>query len=378
MSSRGYNIFIAFILQKKNALIESHFFLEDVNVLYFRDLGVDISLRASNFLLNNKLFLKMRISNFLLFFIRLFFERIPTICKLFFLLKKEKIDVVHLNNGISNPVILGAVLANVPRVVSVRSLVMQSIVPRIKLLKYVDCFVACSNAAKKDFIEKYGIAAERVKVVYDGIKVDDVFNVQKKDVGRIKSEFNIKASAKVIGTVGRLIECKRQDLLILAVEKLVKMGMDIQCLIVGGAEQEEESLSWELQLKNLTMKKNLSNQIIFTGFYKNPLDLINAMDVFVLPSIGESFGIVILEAMALGVPVVAFNHGGPAEIITHNDGILVPAGDVDSLAESICKLLKDESFYKTLSFNAKKRVRMDFSLGKTAAEFDAVYKDCLR
>ena len=375
ISALGHHIVVAFTFHKKSSISERKLFPADVQIVSLSGIVTDIFLKVSRSLYDSKILVKTKITPFLMFFIKIFFDRLPTILKLYFLIKKEKIDVVHVNNGISIPIIMGADLAKVPCLVSLRSFVNKGIASR-KILKKTDYFIANSQAVKRDFTVKSGINDEKVKVIYNGINIDEILAKVHNSTSQARILFGIKENQKIIGTVGRLIKWKRQDLLISAAEKLLHRGVDFKCLIIGDSQNDLESKNYENKLRNMVKERNLDKNVIFTGFIENPLEIMKGFDVFVLPSIIEPFGNVVLESMVLGVPVVAFNEGGPAEVITHQkDGVLVPVGDVDALTESIFQLLTEMDFHHLLAENAIRKVKNDFSLEKSVKQLDELYKE---
>jgi glycosyltransferase involved in cell wall biosynthesis len=372
ISALGYNVVVAFVFQKKGALDSKHLFPGNIKVVYLADTVTAAFLRISRCLYDNEFLVRTKITFFLMFFIKIFMERIPTVLKLVFLIKAEKINVVHVNNGISVPIILSAHLARVPCVVSLRSFVNKELASR-RILKQAHCFVANSQAVKNDFILKSGLGAQKVRVIYNRIDMDQI---ESRGVSSGGFPLDRHFGQKIIGTAGRLIEWKRQDLLILATEELLRRGLDVKCVIVGTSEEAVESRNYENKLKDMVRARNLDGHVVFTGFLENPSSFMRKFDVFVLPSILEPFGNVVLEAMSLGVPVVAFNGGGPAEIITHDhDGMLVPVGDTAALTDTLSRLLNDNDLHKMLSLNAIQKVKNEFLLEKSIREWDELYKE---
>ena len=375
INAMGHNIVVAFIFQKKKSLDRKNLFPGNTKVIYLGDLVTDAFLKISRYLYDNDALVKTKISFFLMFFIKIFAERIPTVVKLFFLIKTEGIDVVHVNNGISIPIILSANLAKTPCIISLRSFVNETLASR-RILRNVRCFVANSQAVKNDFIQKSNLQKDVVRVIYNRIDPDKVALAvsQRTDTDELRQ--SVRPGQKIIGTAGRFLEWKRQDLLILTMEALLRRGIDVMCFIIGTSEKTIESKNYETLLKDMVRAKNLEKNIVFTGFLENPLNLMKELDVFVLPSIVEPFGNVVLESMTLGVPVVAFNEGGPAEIINNGqDGILVPTGDVAALTEAVFRLLSDQDLHTTLSRNAVQKVKTDFSLDQSIRQWDDLYRD---
>lgn len=169
-------------------------------------------------------------------------------------------------------------------------------------------------------------------------------------------------------TVARLIERKGLDLLLEAVSRF--SNPEIHLSIVGTGQEESN-------LKNLASQLKLTGMVEFHGYRSQPdlEKLYNEADLFVLPSMAESFGMVILEAMACGLPVVATNVGGIPEIIGQNEnGILVDPGRVESLVEGIRILVSDPGMRARLSANNVAKVKDRFTWNKVAVQYEYLFK----
>jgi glycosyltransferase involved in cell wall biosynthesis len=122
----------------------------------------------------------------------------------------------------------------------------------------------------------------------------------------------------------------------------------------------------------------LNDNFIFTGYQYQVVPFLVMMDVFVLSSVKEGFPFSILEAMALGIPVVATNVGGIPEVVDdHKTGILVKPGDPESLANVILTLIEDRALREELGKNGGERVK-DFSIHSMVKKVDDVYDTLLR
>lgn len=366
LDKNKYETAVAYIFQKENSSTGT--FMGGVKAYYLRGIGTDAYLAAVSAIRNNRLLKKAKIVKIITFFVNLFFERMFSFSKIFLLIKKEKIDVVHFNNGISKSVIMACKSARIPCLCTVRSFSNRDKFSTF-YWKNNTRFVAVSNAVRNDFINNRGVDAKLVNVIYDGIEVP-------LKLSDLSISSNSSDGTKIIGTVGRLLPWKRQDLLIKAAVDLMGDGKSISCVVVGGSEDDAESKEYSKMLKDMAV--DLDKKIIFVDFSSNALEIMNQFDVFVLPSITEPFGMVVLEAMALGKPVVAFNAGGPAEIIRdREDGILVKPGDESGLKKAILDLLSDNILASRISENAYPAVRDRFPLNKTIKEYSMMYDELL-
>ena len=132
-------------------------------------------------------------------------------------------------------------------------------------------------------------------------------------------------------------------------------------------------------LENLVVEKNLEKNVKFLGFRRDIPGLLMEMNVFVLPSLWEGLGNVILEAMAAQRPVVATKVGGIPEMVNHNEtGFLVPPGDSKMLAAEILKLLKDSQMRINMGKAGRERVEEKFSIDNTVNGLEAVYDELIK
>jgi glycosyltransferase involved in cell wall biosynthesis len=159
-----------------------------------------------------------------------------------------------------------------------------------------------------------------------------------KDINEARDKLGLPKGMKIITTIGSLEKIKGQKYLISAIKLLKQKREDFFCLIIGIGSMFN---TLQKQIDDL----NLSKCIILTGrkSHTDLVDWINASDLFVLSSLSESFGVVQIEAMACGKPVVATRNGGSDEIIVSDDvGYLCDTSNPDDLAEKIELALNKE------------------------------------
>jgi hypothetical protein len=170
----------------------------------------------------------------------------------------------------------------------------------------------------------------------------------------VRSKLRLPAQGPLIGMVGRLQRWKGMHVFIAAMARVHWSRPGVRAVIVGGPHETEPRYASELRAQASLL--GLDDVMSFAGFQTNVAEWMQAMDVFVHASDREPFGIVLIEAMALGKPVIAGSGGGPAEIITDGeDGLLVPYGDVGSLAHAILRYLDDDAFAARLGAAARIR-----------------------
>ncbi len=177
-------------------------------------------------------------------------------------------------------------------------------------------------------------------------------------------------------SVGRLYRQKGQGDLIRALAAIRQDLPEARLLIVG----EDYPLanpggrSFEAELRSLARELGLEDRVIFTGFRKDVAPLIAASDVLALPSTGEPFGLVYLEAMAMKRPVVALESGGAPEVVEHGkSGLLCPPGDPQSLANGLLTLLRDPALRARMGEYGRRQVETRFTPARMAAETAQIY-----
>ncbi len=174
-----------------------------------------------------------------------------------------------------------------------------------------------------------------------------------------------------IGIVGRLQPWKGQDRFLHALAILRSAGRDVQGLVVGG-DAYGLSASYAASLQTLAKELGLGGDVTFTGQVPVVTPFLDRMDVLVNASIDEPFGIVLLEAMAAGVPVVAVDSAGPREIVEHDrSGVLVPSAEPRALADGCARLLDDDELRSRLAAAARRQVAERFTTDVMAATFAA-------
>lgn len=198
-----------------------------------------------------------------------------------------------------------------------------------------DALVACSVSVREHLGARLGLAREKVTVIPNGVDAD---RFRGGDGARLRAELGIPAAAAVVGTVGRISTQKAQDDFLRAAALVRDQRPDTVFLIVGGSDDPELSR----RLHALTADLGLADQVRFTGYRSDLADVYAALDVFVLSSHWEGFGLVLVEAMAAGRPVVTTDVGPVAEVVGREGAaVLVPPAASDRLAAAVLALLQD-------------------------------------
>lgn len=170
----------------------------------------------------------------------------------------------------------------------------------------------------------------------------------------------------VIGSMGRFVHKKGFHVLIDALGKLKEQNINFKCKLGGKGEDE-------IALKNLVNEYELSDEIEFTGWVTNKAEFFSKIDVFVLPSLHEPFGIILLEAYAAALPVVSSDSEGPIEVGEDNkDCVFYPKNDSKALSEKIKWMINNEIKALALSDNAYKKVKFSYDLPIFAGKLEQI------
>src|SRR5665648_15239 len=181
---------------------------------------------------------------------------------------------------------------------------------------------------------------------------------------QFRLKWGIPADALILGTIGRLHPTKGQTYLIKVATQLRLEFPNLHLLIIGEGPLRQDL---ELELKQSCIPHTL------TGYLPKAYEALPAMDLFVLPSVSEGMGLVLLEAMQAGVPIVASAVGGIPEVVrAGKDGLLVPQGDVVGFIDACAKIFNNPDLAKSLTISGLSRWSK-FSIESMIRETEQVY-----
>jgi len=216
------------------------------------------------------------------------------------------------------------------------------------MLRYCDYFMVTSEYIKRQW---YSPAyASKFKVIYPPFNIDK-YNEAAAHAG---SSALPRDGKRVIGCIGRLSEEKGVQVLLEAMAHVQKQATGVVLVVVGTGP-------FETYLRQMTHDLGLDEIVEFAGFSANVFLILKGVDLLVIPSRTEGAPLVAIEAMSMGIPVVATNVGGLPELVTDGvTGYLVPASDPEALAQSILRTLNDLKRSKEMGGEGKKRAFAQF------------------
>ena len=240
-----------------------------------------------------------------------------------------------------------------------------------KILSFMtDKITALTNRERDEHLEEGIASIEKYVVIHSGVMLDRLMNMNI-DAGAVRGEFGIAQDSNVIGVVGRLVPIKGHKYLVSAAKRIIKEFRNTVFVFVGDGYL---SSRLERQAESVGVRKN----IIFTGWRKDAVEILDLFDILVLPSLNEGMGKVLVEGMALGKPIIASNVGGIIDLVRNGEnGILVPPGDSDALGEAILQLLKDKNLSEKLGKNGKAMVYPEFDASVMVKQIDDLYESLL-
>jgi glycosyltransferase involved in cell wall biosynthesis len=191
------------------------------------------------------------------------------------------------------------------------------------------------------------------------------------DPRQIRRELGVEADSVLIVCAARLEPEKDVRTLVNAMAGVAIAHPTAVCAISGDGSQRQE-------LQELARRALPERNVRFLGFREDVMSIINAADLFVLPSPAEPFGLVLLEAMALGKAVVATRAGGPREIVVdRGTGLLIAPGQAHEMADAICQLLSDEKARCRMGECGRDLYLQEFTTGRMAKQTILVYEQAL-
>jgi glycosyltransferase involved in cell wall biosynthesis len=275
--------------------------------------------------------------------------------------------ILHVNDMWWVPQVLRASKGlGIPVVAHVRQEIEASKVSRYELSR-VDLVLAVSNNIQRA-VEAGGVPSERVRTLYSGFDLSRVVvSEQGEDV---RTRLGIPKDTFLIGTVANLFPRKGYEVIIKALPQIRETIPQIQYLVMGQGD-----IAYERQLLGLVRTLGLKKNVYFTGFQDSVYPYVAALDLYVHPALMEGFGIAVLEAMALGKPVVATRTGGLPEVVQDGTtGVLVPPGDVEAIAKAVTSLFSDADHRVSMGNAGRPRVAEQFSVKTMMQSLTTMYQ----
>lgn len=234
----------------------------------------------------------------------------------------------------------------------------------------LDLYITVSERDRQSLLAS-GIAGDRIELIYNAvdIRADDIPG----GAAWLRHRFSIPAGRQVCTAVGRLVPVKGYDVLVEAASLLAAEAPNLHILLVGDGENRQA-------LADQIGKLGLEKRVTLAGYQdrEQVLSILRSSDFFVMPSRYEGTPIALLEAGALGLPIVASQVGGIPELVRDGqEALLIPAADAPALARALSKLANDRALAEELGCRAAQRVKSEFHLEVQVQKTWSAYRKAL-
>jgi glycosyltransferase involved in cell wall biosynthesis len=217
------------------------------------------------------------------------------------------------------------------------------------LARWANLFIVPSEAVKRTLVSAERLSGKQIVVLYNTALPERFRTSLAPEEAR--ERLGLPRTGPVIGFTASLALRKGQLYLVEAIKRLAEAYPDIRCLLIGTGPERQ-------RLEEAIKKDNLEDRVFLLGLRRDVPEVLRALDIYVSPAVEEAFGINILEAMLMGLPVVATAVGGVPELVLDEvTGLLVPARDPSSLAGAVERLLKDQPLAVQMGSAGQQRAR---------------------
>lgn len=298
------------------------------------------------------------------------------------IIKKEQIDIVHTNNGICPVGAFAAFLTGKPHIWHIREPIGQgrqyplSIGDRAsaRLFHSLSKRIVCNSQYTASFFQTQ---ETNVRIIYNGIEINK-FNGANPQGVKLRRSLRLPLDCLVIGMAASIrVEWKEHKVFLKVAAELLKSVPECYFVVFGG-DSNLEATPYTRELASMAANLQLGERIVWADHIDDVPAMMHSMDVMIHPAVREGSGRVIMEAMAAGIPVVAYRSGGVKELVQDGiTGYLNEPGDWMALVESAKRLLDDKGLYKAMRERSKIYAAENFSLEKTMRAIYNLYQEVL-
>lgn len=246
--------------------------------------------------------------------------------------------------------------------------------------KYLDHVIAISDHTRKNNLRALPISEKKITRLYSGVDLKRFRSSLTSEERKVlRKELGLSDETIAIALPGRITVDKRQNVFVEAIERLLlkeELDYPIKAYVIGGLTAYEGSDEPAVEhLKQQVMRSSFKEKIILTGYREDMHNIMQVMDIVCIPSREEPFGLVVIEAMALGLPIVGSSAGAIPEILGKEGefGLLAEVDNPESFAAKFLALVESEKLRKSLGSAALKRVQESFDLRKHVQGLFGIY-----
>jgi glycosyltransferase involved in cell wall biosynthesis len=243
------------------------------------------------------------------------------------------------------------------------------------LYRHVALVVAVSEVIRRNVIDTCPVDADRVVTLFDGVDLER-FDPRRVHQMTFRKELGLREDDIVIGMAGRFSPGKGHEEFIDAAEMIHSRSPEIKFVVVGEPSRGEDEYGKSIYERGKTLAEK--GVMIFTGFRTDIPEVMAGLDILAFPSHAEAFGDVLIEAMAMKVPIVSTNCDGVIEIVVDGEtGIQVPPRDAHALSDALLHLVQDEQLRRSLGEAGRRRVEQVFDLKQRTDTLERLYAKVL-
>lgn len=296
-----------------------------------------------------------------------------SIGKLALYCRNNKIDIIHAHLGRDYWMAAGtSLLTGIPAVFTRHVLLPVKKTPLHRLmLNTASRIVAVSEAVKKKLVEAKLVSCDKVEVIYNGLVAE---KFSRAIPGTLRSELGLSPVARLVGIVGQVSPLKGQEIFIRAIPHIIEHNVDVAFVVVG---DDFKGGSYLNELRAIAKELGIVDKVFFLGQRMDIPAIMKDLDIFVLGS-REAFGMVLIEAMAAGIPVIAPNSGGAREIVIPGEtGVLLDEYTPPALAEAILRLFDTPEMLQRYGRAGEKRANELFTADNMTRNVINLYRSIL-
>ncbi|HUT03494.1 MAG TPA: glycosyltransferase family 4 protein [bacterium] len=237
------------------------------------------------------------------------------------------------------------------------------------ILGSADAIIAVSDAVKRVLLQHRFVDPGKVRAILNGIDAD---KFAPRGSRSLRSSLNVGKDERLVGILGEVSPHKGQELFVKAALLLLKQGYEATFVVAGPTKHK--NVPYRGHLRSMVESSGYSGQISLVDRVLDMPDAMRSLDVMVLASEAEPFGLVTVEAMACGCAVVATGSGASCEIVTDGrDGLLVEPGSPEGIADAVRALLDDDEMRTRLARGARETAVNRFALHRSVDEVERLY-----
>ncbi|MEW6201092.1 MAG: glycosyltransferase family 4 protein [bacterium] len=288
------------------------------------------------------------------------------------IIRRNRVQIVHAHSRVPAWICyLGLRNLGIPFITTAHSTYSVHLGSRVMV--WSDFTIAVSGYVREHMVKNFGASPQRVAIVYNGVSfTDEAYAEAVRRGAKFRDEWGVRDGAPVIGMVAALTPRKGYMYFLQSARDVLSEFPDALFLAVGGGVQKEEL---EGMRDQLCIPRE---RFRFLGVRADVRALLAAMDIFMLSSTSEGLPYVILEAMAMGKPIISTNVGGIPEAITDGvEGRLVTPGSAEGLTDALLALLRQPEEMQRMSAAARKKVSETFSVDKMVEETEKIYRSII-